>query len=68
LLNAAYFSPVVYHAFFGKQSESDLHHHFHEAPLVMLVPLFTTAVISLIIGLYPNFFMSFVKAVLIPVP
>lgn len=68
LLNAAYFSPVVYQAFFGKPSESDLHHHFHEAPPAMLIPLFTTAIISLIIGLYPDFFMSFAKAVLIPKP
>jgi multicomponent Na+:H+ antiporter subunit D len=67
LLNAAYFAPVIYQAFFGKLSEEDAHHHFHEAHPAIVVPLFTTAAISVIIGLYPDLFMSFAKA-LFPVP
>lgn len=67
LLNAAYFAPVVYHAFFDKLSEADAHHHFHEAPLAMVIPLSVTATISVFIGLYPDFFMNFAKA-LFPVP
>jgi multicomponent Na+:H+ antiporter subunit D len=65
LLNAAYFAPVVYHAFFGKRPESDDHHHqdYKEAHPSMLIPLSITAVISVLIGLYPNFFMQFVQAV-----
>ncbi|CAK0769262.1 multicomponent Na+:H+ antiporter subunit D [Gammaproteobacteria bacterium] len=62
LLNAAYFVPVIYQAFFGKVSESDIHHNFHEAHPAMVIPLFTTAVISVLIGFYPNLFMGFAKA------
>ena len=62
LLNAAYFAPVVYHGFFGKQSEADAHHKFTEAHPAMVVPLSITAVISVVLGLYPDFFMNFAKA------
>jgi multicomponent Na+:H+ antiporter subunit D len=64
LLNAAYFAPVVYQAFFGQPSEHDVKHHFKEAHPAMVVPLAITAVISVVIGIYPNFFMSFAHAVL----
>jgi multicomponent Na+:H+ antiporter subunit D len=61
LLNAAYFAPVVYQGFFGKQSESDLHHKYTEAHPSMVVPLTITAVVSVLIGLFPSFFMNFVQ-------
>lgn len=64
ILNAAYFAPVVYKAFFGKPSDADVKHRFREAHPAMVIPLGITAAISLIIGLYPNFFMSFAHAVL----
>ena len=64
LLNTAYFAPVVYNGFFGKPSEADLKHKFTEAHPLMVVPLAITAAISVVIGLYPGFFMSFVHAVL----
>ena len=67
LLNAAYFAPVVYHGFFGKPSETDARHRFTEAHPAMVIPLSITAIISVVIGLYPDFFMNFAKAVL-PVP
>ena len=63
LLNAAYFVPVVYHGFFGKPSAEDAHHHHGEAPLAMVIPLCLTAVISAILGMYPDFFMQFAQAV-----
>ena len=63
ILNAAYFVPVVYKGFFGKPSEADAHHHHGEAPLAMVVPLCITAAISVIIGIYPDFFMRFAEAV-----
>lgn len=62
LLNAAYFAPVVYQAFFGKTSEADAKHKFTEAHPAMVVPLSLTAGISLLLGLYPDFFMKFAKA------
>ena len=62
LLNAAYFAPVVYQAFFGKPSEADTRHNFREAPLAMVIPLCLTAAISVAIGVYPGFFMNFARA------
>jgi multicomponent Na+:H+ antiporter subunit D len=63
VLNAAYFAPVVYHAFFGKPAAVHAHHH-GEAHPAMLIPLSITAAISVLIGFYPDFFMRFAKAVL----
>jgi len=62
LLNAAYFVPIVYQGFFGKSSDSDLKHKYTEAHPSMVVPLSVTAAISVLIGLYPAFFMRFVQA------
>ncbi len=66
LLNTAYFAPVVYQAFFGKPSAADAGHHYKEAHPAMVVPLTITAVISLILGFYPDLFMGFAKAVVMP--
>ncbi len=65
LLNAAYFAPVVYQGFFGKRSESDEHHQYREASPAMVIPLSITAVISVVIGLYPGIFMRFVQHVVL---
>jgi multicomponent Na+:H+ antiporter subunit D len=62
LLNAAYFAPVVYQAFFGKPSEADARHNFTEAHPAMVVPLSITALISVALGFYPDLFMNFAKA------
>jgi multicomponent Na+:H+ antiporter subunit D len=51
LLNFAYFFPIVYGAFFGKAGQSI---RVNEAPRALWVPLAITAVISVILGLYPN--------------
>jgi multicomponent Na+:H+ antiporter subunit D len=64
LLNAAYFAPVVYQAFFGQPSAEDVSHHYKEAPLTMLIPLCLTAVISVVIGVWPDLVMRFAQAVL----
>ncbi|ACB74040.1 monovalent cation/H+ antiporter subunit D family protein [Opitutus terrae] len=101
LLNAAYFAPVVYQAFFGKPpapmpeaeripapelvaaghehddapaaahaTHGAAHGHTApapkggEAPLAMVIPLCLTAVLSVLLGFYPDFFMQFAAAVL----
>jgi len=64
LLNTAYFAPVVYAGFFGKPSAEDARHQFTEAHPSLVVPLAITAAISVVIGLYPGFFMRFVHAIL----
>lgn len=64
LLNAAYFVPVVYQGFFGQPSAADAGHDYHEAPLAMVIPLCITAVISVLIGIWPDFFMRLAQAVM----
>jgi multicomponent Na+:H+ antiporter subunit D len=64
LLNAAYFVPVVYRGFFGPPSAEEASHHHGEAPLAMLIPLCLTAVISVVIGVFPDLIMHFAQAVL----
>ncbi|HOW69545.1 MAG TPA: monovalent cation/H+ antiporter subunit D family protein [Phycisphaerae bacterium] len=64
LLNAAYFVPVVYQGFFGQPSEADLEHRYSEAHPSMVVPLTVTALISVVIGLCPGLFLSFVQRVI----
>ncbi|MDH3360363.1 MAG: monovalent cation/H+ antiporter subunit D family protein [Desulfobulbaceae bacterium] len=61
-LNVAYFAPVTYKAFFGKPADGIPLERMKE-PWALTLPIMTAAIISIIIGIYPNFFMSFVKAV-----
>ncbi len=63
LLNVAYFAPVTYRAFFGKRPAGETFTGIKEAPLTMVVPIMIAALISVAIGIYPDFFMIFVKAV-----
>ncbi|MCB2216703.1 monovalent cation/H+ antiporter subunit D family protein [Desulfofustis glycolicus] len=63
LLNAAYFLPVTYRAFFGKPATAGAYAGVKEAPLTMLIPILIACFISVVIGIFPNFMMSFVKAV-----
>jgi multicomponent Na+:H+ antiporter subunit D len=63
MLNAAYFAPVTFKAFFGKRPEGESFTGIKEAPLSMLIPILIACTISVIIGIYPNFMLQFVKAV-----
>jgi multicomponent Na+:H+ antiporter subunit D len=63
LLNAAYFAPVTYRAFFGTRPAGEEYTGIKEAPLAMLIPILIAATISVIIGIFPNIMMQFVKAV-----
>jgi multicomponent Na+:H+ antiporter subunit D len=62
VLNVGYFAPVAFKAFFGKKPEGAAV-GIKEAPLSMLIPILIAATVSVIIGIYPNFMMQFVKAV-----
>jgi multicomponent Na+:H+ antiporter subunit D len=64
LLNTAYFAPVVYRAFFGKPAADQAPPRFAEAHPALVIPLTITAVISVLIGFFPDFFMNFAKALL----
>lgn len=61
LLNVAYFAPVTFKAFFGKPPEGEAYTGIKEAPLSMVIPIMMAAIISVIIGIYPDFFMQFVQ-------
>lgn len=71
VLNAAYFLPITYKAFFQKEDHSgaaehgdhDHHEEIREIPMVV-VPLVLTAIISLVIGIYPNYFLSLAQEVI----
>ena len=54
LLNAAYFMPVVYKAFFCRPEDAMFEDGVKEAPLFCVVPLVITAVISIILLFYPQ--------------
>ncbi|HAS90646.1 MAG TPA: cation:proton antiporter [Desulfovibrio sp.] len=61
LLNAGYFGPIVYRAFFKAPAEGANIEQYNEAPLCMVIPLFTTALISVWLGLYPQTFLNFIN-------
>jgi multicomponent Na+:H+ antiporter subunit D len=64
LLNAAYFVPVVYYAFFtGSPPEKDME-ELSEASPFMVAPLLVTAAMSVVAGLYPDLFIRIIKGVL----
>jgi len=63
LLNAAYFAPVTYKAFFGKRPPGEKYEGIKEAPLAMIIPIMIAAIISVLIGIFPGFMMNFVDRV-----
>lgn len=73
VLNLAYFVPIVYKAFFhtpkDRSPEAEGNHGIHhddirEAPYFIVVPLVVTATLSLLIGLFPTYFMALAKGVI----
>lgn len=65
-LDAAFFFPIIYRAFFKNPGE-DVKPHFDEASMFMVVPLTATAVISLVLGIFPNALLPFLEIVNIAV-
>ena len=58
ILNAAYFLPIVYQAFFSKSETGSFSGGFREAPAFCLVPLLITALGSIVLLLYPQPFFT----------
>ncbi|MDZ7699148.1 MAG: monovalent cation/H+ antiporter subunit D family protein [Deltaproteobacteria bacterium] len=58
LLNAAYFMPIVYRAFFCPAEKAMFENRVREAPAFCVVPLVLTALISIILLFYPEPFFS----------
>ncbi len=75
LLNAVYFVPIVYNAFFkppdelahalagDKDGHGDEAHEVKEVSPFIVGPLMLTAVISLVLGIFPDIFLSLVRLV-----
>ena len=57
-LNAAYFLPVVYKAFFCKEDESMFDNKVEEAPRWCVTPLVVTAMCSIVLFFYPQPFFG----------
>ena len=57
LLDAAFFFPIVYNAFFKRAEKEPA--RFDEAPLTMVIPLTTTALISVLLGISPDAILNF---------
>lgn len=57
-LNACYFLPIVYNAFFATDKESQYSGGVEEAPKWCLVPLLITATITVLLFLVPELFLN----------
>ncbi|MBI5971189.1 MAG: monovalent cation/H+ antiporter subunit D family protein [Deltaproteobacteria bacterium] len=76
VLNAAYFLPIVYTAFFRESQEArghhghgdELHHDAHHEDIkenpYIAVPLVISAIGSLALGFYPDVLLSFIRGIL----
>lgn len=58
LLDIAYFFPIVYHSFF-KKPRDEMPPGIQEASKFMVVPIALCAILSLVLGLFPNAFVHF---------
>lgn len=65
LLNAAYFLPIVYRAFFLPPKEP-VAPGIKEAPLFCVVPLSVTALLSVALFFYPDIFLRLARLALFP--
>jgi multicomponent Na+:H+ antiporter subunit D len=66
LLNAAYFLPIVFKAFFEKPKQVTIGSEasqMQEAPYFVLIPILITAIGSILIGVFPDFFISLAEEV-----
>ncbi|MCX5870908.1 MAG: monovalent cation/H+ antiporter subunit D family protein [Deltaproteobacteria bacterium] len=63
MLNVGYFAPITIKAFFGKRPEGETFQGIKEAPLSMLIPILIACTVSVLLGIFPNFMMQFVKVV-----
>jgi multicomponent Na+:H+ antiporter subunit D len=60
LLNAAYFMPILYKAYF-EAPDSHTEHPIEEVSYAVVVPLLVTAMISVVLGLYPDLILGLVR-------
>ncbi len=61
LLNAAYFLPIVYKAFFCTEEEALFENKVGEAPFCCVLPPVITATVSVVLFFFPGIFWEFAK-------
>ena len=59
-LNAAYFVPITIRAFFEGRKDRWSRSDIKEAPLTMVIPLVLAGLISLVLGIFPGFFVALI--------
>ncbi len=64
VLNASYFLPIVYKAYFETAPATKDDAHIHEAPSAMVVPIMLTAAGTIAFGIYPDYFMRLITLTL----
>ncbi|MCS7214625.1 MAG: monovalent cation/H+ antiporter subunit D family protein [Thermodesulfovibrio sp.] len=69
ILNACYFMPIVYAAFMKKPKYDDNFKEYsgggiHEAPMFVVIPPLITAILTVLIFLYPSFFLEIIRVIL----
>lgn len=60
LLNAGYFVPITIKAFFKNKTTGFNRANIKEAPATMVVPLVLASCISVLLGIYPQFFVQLI--------
>ncbi|MGM4914449.1 monovalent cation/H+ antiporter subunit D family protein [Rhizobium sp. 768_B6_N1_8] len=63
ILNAAYFLPVSYAAFFQAERQEESRTTVREIPLVT-IPLVATAILSVLMGIFPGYFLTLADGVI----
>ncbi len=56
LLNAGYFFPIIYRAFFKPSAQFE---KYREASPLMVMPILVTGLLSVLFGIWPNLFLRF---------
>jgi multicomponent Na+:H+ antiporter subunit D len=64
LLNAAYFLPIIYRAFFVAPRTAPDDHHHGEAPVPMLIAMCLTTLAVLMLFLFPDLPLALAKQML----
>ena len=64
ILNASYFLPIVYKAYFEPAPATPDAAHIQEAPTAMVVPIMLTAAGTIAFGIYPDYFMQLIALTL----
>lgn len=65
LLTALYLLPVISHAFFRSADPGE--HPAHEAPWKLLLPIFSSSILTIALGLFPNPVRSFMTLIALEV-